>query len=86
MPSGAKSGLLTDAHAGLLEYAGTVKHLVSAAILPQKIGDMHGQTLKAQASYGSVAVVPLYHPAVALYNTGQRDTLMSDFEALKAFI
>ena len=52
----------------------------------QKISHMHGQTLTAQASYGSVAVVPLYHPAVALYNAGQRDTLMSDFEALKAFI
>jgi len=52
----------------------------------QKISNMHGQTLQAQASYGSVAVVPLYHPAVALYNAGQRDPLMSDFEALKAFI
>lgn len=52
----------------------------------EKISDMHGRTLTAQASYGSVAVVPLYHPAVALYNAGQRDTLMSDFEALKAFI
>lgn len=52
----------------------------------EKISDMHGRTLTAQASYGSVAVVPLYHPAVALYNAGQRDTLMGDFEALKAFI
>jgi DNA polymerase len=52
----------------------------------KKISDMHGQTLTAQASYGKVAVVPLYHPAVALYNANQRGTLMSDFEALKAFI
>lgn len=52
----------------------------------KKISDMHGQTLTAQASYGRVAVVPLYHPAVALYNANQRSTLMSDFEALKAFI
>jgi len=52
----------------------------------EKISAMHGQVLKGQAAYGPVAVVPLYHPAVALYNAGQRDTLFEDFEALKAFI
>lgn len=52
----------------------------------EKISAMHGQALKGQAAYGPVAVVPLYHPAVALYNAGQRDTLFEDFEALKAFI
>lgn len=52
----------------------------------EKISDMHGKALRGQAPYGPVAVVPLYHPAVALYNAGQRDTLFEDFETLQAFI
>jgi DNA polymerase len=51
-----------------------------------KISDLHGQVLKGQASYAAVAVVPLYHPAVALYSTQQKGTLLADFEALRPFI
>ena len=51
-----------------------------------KISELHGQVLTGQASYGSVAVVPLYHPAVALYSRQQKSTLVADFEALRAFI
>ena len=39
--------------------------------------------LEAQASYGKVIVVPLYHPAVALYTTEQRATLAADFQVLR---
>jgi DNA polymerase len=51
----------------------------------QKISRLHGQTLQAQAPYGPVTVVPLFHPAVGLYNQNQRATLLEDFQALKAF-
>jgi DNA polymerase len=51
-----------------------------------KISDLHGQLLEGKASYGPVAVVPLFHPAVALYSTERKGTLVSDFEALRAFI
>ena len=51
-----------------------------------KISDLHGQVLEGQASYGAVAVVPLFHPAVALYSTQRKGTLVADFEALRAFI
>lgn len=50
------------------------------------IGKMHGKVLKGKASYGDIHVVPLYHPAVALYNGGTRTTLKEDFQALKQFI
>lgn len=50
-----------------------------------KISQLHGQVLTAQAPYGEVAVVPLYHPAVALYNQNQRGTLEADFQALAPF-
>lgn len=49
----------------------------------QKISRLHGSQLQAQASYGKVTVVPLYHPAVALYTTAQRETLAADFQVLR---
>jgi DNA polymerase len=49
----------------------------------QKISKLHGSRLEAQASYGKVIVVPLYHPAVALYTTEQRETLAADFQVLR---
>jgi DNA polymerase len=49
----------------------------------QTISRLHGQSLTAQASYGRVTVVPLYHPAVALYNSDQLATLQRDFQMLK---
>lgn len=51
----------------------------------QKISALHGQALKARAGYGEVAVVALYHPAVALYNRSQKDTLKQDFQILKQY-
>ena len=49
----------------------------------QKISQMHGQSLEAQAAYGKVTVVPLYHPAVALYTAAQRETLTADVQVLR---
>jgi uracil-DNA glycosylase family 4 len=53
-------------------------------ILP--IGEMHGKEYPGQASFGLVTVVPLYHPAVALYNGGNKDTLLADFQVLKKYV
>jgi uracil-DNA glycosylase family 4 len=52
----------------------------------QRIGRLHGQVLKASASYGQISVVPLYHPAAALYNNQLRDTIEADFQVLKQFV
>jgi DNA polymerase len=54
--------------------------------LPQqgrKIGDLHGEVLEAEASYGKVAIVPLYHPAAAFYSQGLEETMQTDFQVLK---
>lgn len=51
----------------------------------QKISQLHGAVIKARASYGRVAVLPLFHPAAALYNASQRATLEADFQVLKQF-
>lgn len=52
----------------------------------QKISDLHGQPTGMQAPYGPITLVPLYHPAVALYNRDQRGTLEADFEVLKRYV
>jgi DNA polymerase len=51
-----------------------------------KISELHGQVLEGQASYGPVAVVPLFHPAVALYSTERKASLLADIETLRPFI
>ncbi len=49
----------------------------------QKIGELHGRPLESEAAYGPVTIVPLYHPAAALYNPRLKDTLRDDFQVLK---
>jgi len=48
-----------------------------------KISQDHGHPKKISLKLGDreikVVVLPLYHPAAALYNGGQRQTLMNDF-------
>jgi DNA polymerase len=53
-----------------------------------KITALHGKLIKAQAAYGEVHVVPLFHPATALHNRSpeQREILFKDFEVLKQFV
>lgn len=56
--------------------------------LPQRgrtIGDLHGETVKTELSYGEVTVVPLYHPAAAFYNQDLEDTMKDDFLTLRQF-
>lgn len=52
----------------------------------QPISALHGKVLHGKLPYGNVALVSLYHPAVALYNGSMRDVLKKDFESLKEFI
>ncbi|MEN9921507.1 MAG: hypothetical protein RLZZ517_485 [Candidatus Parcubacteria bacterium] len=50
----------------------------------QSISNIHGKSFKVKASWGEVIIVPLYHPAVAVYNRSKLDELKKDFEVLKA--
>ncbi len=45
----------------------------------EPISKAHGKSY----AYGKVKIIPLYHPAVALYNGGMRKTLLDDFKILK---
>lgn len=48
------------------------------------ISQLHGQAFKTKAPWGegSLHVVPLYHPAVAIYNRNQRPLLEEDMQIL----
>ncbi len=51
----------------------------------ETIGKAHGKTYRAKVPYGSVIIVALYHPCVALYNRKQIATLKKDFKILKKY-
>ncbi len=52
----------------------------------QRISQLHGKVITVSGAYGQIAVLPLFHPAAALYNANQRQTLLDDFQVLKQFI
>jgi DNA polymerase len=47
------------------------------------ISNMHGKVFTIKTSWGKVRFVPLYHPAVAVYNRKRLDELKKDFEILR---
>lgn len=50
----------------------------------QIISKIHGKHFEAKSKWGKIKIIPLYHPAVAVYNRTQLDSLKKDFELLKA--
>jgi DNA polymerase len=55
------------------------RHSMGYFVPGQKISEVHGKLIKG----GEWPVLPLYHPAAALYNANQRQTLYEDFTQLK---
>jgi uracil-DNA glycosylase len=51
-----------------------------------QISDLHGKEFPATCSYGPVNIIPLYHPAVALYDGSNKETLLNDFKILEKYI
>jgi DNA polymerase len=50
------------------------------------ISEMHGKEFSVTASFGTITIVPLYHPAVALYNGSNKQKLFDDFQVLKKYV
>lgn len=50
------------------------------------ISKMRGRIFEAKASFGKIKIIPLYHPAVAVYNANTKDDLKKDFQILKEFL
>jgi uracil-DNA glycosylase family 4 len=51
----------------------------------RKISDLHGQTLKAETSFGEITFIPMYHPAATFYSSERKGELEEDFQKLKRF-
>lgn len=51
-----------------------------------QISDIHGKEFVAQANYGAITIIPLYHPAVALYDGSNKELLVKDFQVLKKYV
>ena len=49
------------------------------------ISKMHGKVFSARVSYGPIKIIPLYHPAVAVYNNNMKQDLINDFKVLEQF-
>lgn len=49
------------------------------------ISKAHGRTYEGDLGFGKIAIVPLYHPAAAIYNRQLKETLLEDFKVLKQY-
>jgi DNA polymerase len=48
-----------------------------------KISDTHGRIFQINTLFGSVKIIPMFHPAVATYNQDTKSVLLKDFKAIK---
>ena len=55
------------------------RHSMEYFLPDMKISAIHGQAKRIQFGNDKIVIVPLYHPAAALYNGGMRATLIEDF-------
>jgi DNA polymerase len=51
-----------------------------------KISSVHGEPKRISFGDKKLIIVPLFHPAAALYNGGMRQTLIDDFKKLPKII
>ena len=66
------------------------RHSGQAFLQDLRISADHGQPKRIQLTLSgreqSIVILPLYHPAAALYNGGLRETLLEDFKAVPHII
>jgi uracil-DNA glycosylase family 4 len=69
------------------------RHSMNCFLPDLQIGQVHGQPKRVKLSLKedsddtlTVVILPLYHPAAALYNPLQRQTLIDDFNLIPAII
>ncbi len=62
------------------------RHSMEYFLPDQKISQVHGQAKRITFGERKIVIVPLYHPAAALYNGSMRNTLIEDFKKLPKII
>lgn len=58
------------------------RHSMEYFLPNQKISAIHGEPKRIDFGERKQVILPLFHPAAALYNGGMRETLIEDFSAL----
>lgn len=49
------------------------------------ISVMHGKEFHGTAQFGPITIVPLYHPAVVVYNSTMKESIAKDFKILTKY-
>jgi uracil-DNA glycosylase family 4 len=62
------------------------RHSMEYFLPGMRISEIHGQPQQIQFGDDRLVIVPLYHPAAALYNGSLRQTLVDDFIQIPAII
>lgn len=52
----------------------------------KSISQIHGKVFDGRVSYGEIKIIPMYHPAVALYQSSLKEQMVKDFQTLKSFL
>ena len=53
---------------------------------PEPISKIHGKVFEASTLFGKIIIIPMYHPAAALYRPPLKEELKADFQRLRGFI
>ena len=62
------------------------RHSMEYFLPGQYISKIHGQPKRIQLDGHKIVIIPLYHPAAALYNGSMRQTLIDDFMRMPEII
>lgn len=62
------------------------RHSMEYFLPSQKISQIHGEPKRIQFGERKQVIMPLYHPAAALYNGSLRQTLVDDFSTIPAIL
>ncbi len=52
----------------------------------EPISKIHGKVFETSPPHRALKVIPLYHPAVAIYNNKTKETLLDDFKVLRNLV
>ena len=50
-----------------------------------KISKIHGKVFNTNKSFKNIKIIPLFHPAVAIYNSNKKSILINDFKIIKKY-
>jgi DNA polymerase len=62
------------------------RHSMEYFLSNMRIGQVHGQPKRITLGSNKVVILPLFHPAAALYNGAMRETLIEDFARIPEII